>query len=100
MIKATVNALGMQVEGHAPRKPGDKENLICAAVSAMTQTCRDALREVGGMELSDMVEERGRISFLWDEVTDAGRIILESWALGMISLAKSYPGTIDVIYGP
>lgn len=100
MIKANFNDFGMRVEGHAPREPGSPENPICAAVSALTQTARDAFKEVARMSLTNEKERSGLISFDWEELTPAGAIILETWKLGLINLAMSFPGTIDVTYGP
>lgn len=94
MIRATIAETRIEVAGHAPREPGAKENLTCAAVSALVQTARDAMREIGGVELTRSEERSGYILAEWEDVTFIGHVLLQNLLLGLRNLAE--PGVMEV----
>ena len=79
----------IQVSGHANTAPIGAD-IVCAAVSALTLTLLEGMRNVAHMELYESVEP-GNICIEWQEMNDTGRALVDTWLLGMHSIAAEYP---------
>ena len=87
------------VIGHAPRPDGTKpgENIVCAAVSALTLTLVIGLEEVADMRLTGRVVEEGRVLIKWKAATPIGKALIRTWYLGITRIRDNYPDTITII---
>ncbi len=91
---------GFQVEGHASFAPKG-EDIVCAAVSALTQTAVMSLQKIAGIEPDVKITE-GYLSCQLpdmkdDEKSDA-HMLLESMILGLEETARNYSGYIKINY--
>ena len=87
------------VIGHAPR-PADVEpgqNIVCAAVSALTLTLVIGLEEVAGMKLTGKVVQDGKVLIKWNAPTPIGKALIKTWYIGITRIRDNYPGTITII---
>ena len=75
--------------GHANTAPYGSD-IVCAAVSAITQTLIEGLRYIADMEVSDAVRS-GNICIEWQKLNDTGKALIDAWFLGMCGVANAYP---------
>ena len=89
-----------EVKGHASFAPRG-EDIVCAAVSALTQTAVMSLEKIAGLEPDVQVTD-GYLSCRLPEVPGAGKIevsvIMDSMALGLEETAENYPGYLRIYY--
>lgn len=96
MVKARITEQGFELIGHAPKPPGATANTLCAAISVLAQTARDAMMEVAGMDVRAKIGN-GYLSAEWDEPpSPASEAILEAFLTGLRHLAASFPGAIEI----
>lgn len=88
MIKVKVEKSRIRVSGHADTAPKGAD-IVCAAVSALTLTLLRGLREIACMELYDSVEP-GNVCIEWQTVNDTGKALIDTWFLGLCSIAAEY----------
>lgn len=101
MIHVTIQDTGLTVSGHAQRLPGAPpgHNIICAAVSALTQTLWRGLEEVAGVRV-DGRESPGHVRYIWgDRLNETGRALLCAYVLGLEGIRDSY-GEIEIVSAP
>lgn len=89
VVKVKVEEGRIQVSGHANTAPIGAD-IVCAAVSALTLTLLEGMRNVAGMKLYESVEP-GNICIEWQEMNDTGRALVDTWLLGMRGIAAEYP---------
>ncbi len=88
------------VMGHAGAGPAGQD-IVCAAVSVLTQTAVLAVEELGGVE--PLCERKhGRLRFrLPPPIADAARekieVILAAMLIGLRSIAAGYPDNLVVL---
>ncbi|HHX29264.1 MAG: ribosomal-processing cysteine protease Prp [Bacillota bacterium] len=89
---------GYVVEGHAGHgKHGS--DIVCAAVSAISQTILFALQDIlGESEVECRVEEGDmRVCIAPDKAAEEGpKALLKAFELGMRSIAHSYPQSVRI----
>ena len=79
----------IQVSGHANTAPIGAD-IVCAAVSALTLTLLEGMKNLAHMELYESVEP-GNICIEWQEMNDTGKVLVDTWLLGMRGIAAEYP---------
>ena len=100
MTRVTIEREGewiafVKCAGHAG-KAAAGENVVCAAVSVLMQTCVNALEQVAGVKPETAVdEEKAEISVRLhpsegQSARDA-QIILRTTVLGLADIAREYP---------
>lgn len=98
MIQVHFDPSYISVRGHAPRPenvaPG--QNIVCAAVSALTLTLIEGLTAIAGMEIST-TEESGNVRIEWAAINEIGKALIDTWFLGIVRIQDSYNGTILII---
>ena len=95
MINITIYDNGFEIEGHAgyAHKGSD---IICAAVSALSQTCRISITELAGYE--PVCEEKdGYMKLMCADVNEVIRVLLKSFELGIEAVNKNYAGFIKIV---
>lgn len=90
MIEVSAGLSGIHVSGHANTAPKGYD-LVCAAVSALTLTLIRGLKEIAFMDLYESVET-GNICIEWQTLNDTGKALVDTWFLGICSVAAEYPG--------
>lgn len=98
MIKIYISANRIEVLGHAPRAddtpPG--QNIVCAAVSALTLTLIEGLEAVAGMEIKTK-EAAGSVRITWAEMSAIGEALVQTWRIGITRIRDSYENTILLV---
>lgn len=97
MIIVTLTQSSLTVDGHAARPAGVSEgnNIVCAAVSALTLTLIEGLRQVAGVDIKTE-EQEGHVRIGWMQMTGMGQALLDTWLIGMQNIRDSY-GEITIL---
>ncbi len=87
--------------GHAGSVADDDIDLICCAVSVLTQGCAMGLSDVAKIEADEFTIEKGRLYYrLPDELDEAQRhdasVLLESMYISLRSLAQSSANFVQI----
>ena len=98
MIKIHRDQHHITVPGHAPRSDGAPpgQNIVCAAVSALTLTLIEGLETVAGMDIRAEVDP-GNVRIDWTEESDTGKALINTWYLGIKRIRDSYNNTISIV---
>lgn len=86
-VKVTDNYIRMK--GHACRKSPDGIDRACAAVSALTCNLINSLRDLTGDKVRS-VTSSGITMIEWEKLTDEGRLLIDSWFLGLADINQEY----------
>lgn len=89
MIHVLVKPDRIHVSGHANAGPYGSD-IVCAAVSAITLTLIEGLKNVAQISLYESVEA-GNICIEWQNMTDTGKALIDTWFLGLCGIAAQYP---------
>ena len=97
MINIHVDENSITVTGHAERPAGvpPGNNIICAAVSSVTLTLIEGLREIAGLQI-EAITEPGNVQIKWDRLNDIGKALIDTWLLGIYGIQGSY-GNITIV---
>lgn len=97
MITIHITDNSLSVTGHAERPAGvpPGNNIICAAVSSVTLTLVEGLREVAGLNI-EAVTDPGNVQIRWDRMNDIGQALIDTWLLGIFGIQGSY-GNITIV---
>lgn len=88
MINISVNLNRIRVSGHANIAPRGFD-IVCAAVSALTFTLIQGLKDIALVELYENVEP-GNICIEWQIMNDTGKALIDTWFLGICRIAEEY----------
>lgn len=80
----------IRVSGHANTAPIGAD-IVCAAVSALTLTLVEGLKNIAGVELLHESVEPGNACIEWQDMNDTGRALVDTWFLGICGIAGEYP---------
>lgn len=85
------------VQGHAARPEGVQpgQNIVCAAVSALTLTLIEGLECIANERISARVDA-GDVLIEWDELSDIGSALIDTWFIGILKIQEAY-GEITII---
>lgn len=85
------------VQGHAARPEGVQpgQNIVCAAVSALTLTLIEGLECIANERISARVDA-GDVLIEWDELSDIGSALISTWFIGILKIQEAY-GEITII---
>ena len=89
MITVLVAQDRIHLSGHANTAPCGSD-IVCSAVSAITLTLIRGLKEIAHMGINESVEV-GNICIKWQNMNDTGKALIDTWFLGMCSIAAEYP---------
>ena len=101
MIRVTLfkspggNITGFSCKGHAGYAE-EGSDIVCAAVSALSITCANALQSVAGAE-PEITEKDGFLtaSLREDQMNHDSQVILRTFEQGIRDMAASYPKYIS-----
>ena len=90
MINIMIRKNRIEVKGHATGS-----EIVCAAVSALTQTLVQGLVEITQDSVSWLTDS-GNMIIEWKILSDSGRVLIDTWYLGICSIQENY-GYIKII---
>ena len=88
MITVLVTPNKIHLSGHANTAPRGTD-IVCSAVSALTLTLIQGLKEIACMSLHESVES-GNICIEWQTINDTGKALIDTWFLGMCGISAEY----------
>lgn len=89
MINIHITKNSISVQGHAETGAPPGMNIVCAAVSALTQTMVIGLIDVAECEIGS-IEESGNVQVTWTKLNKAGKTIIDTWLLGVAAIQREY----------
>lgn len=99
MIEVYTGTYEIKVTGHAPRPenvaPGN--NIVCAAVSALTLTLVEGLEHVARVKITREIVAEGHVHIVWTDSNRISKALVDTWLIGIERIRDSYPGTIKII---
>lgn len=96
MITVTMGRTGVDISGHAGY---DKQgcDIVCAAVSVLAHNLVISLEDLTPDKV--FAEERqGYTKIIWNDLSEKGRILVDSFFLGVCAIERDYPG-VQIKYG-
>lgn len=94
MIAVDVRLDGITIDGHAGYAEMGKD-IVCAGVTALTQTLINSLDDL----TSDLVQYNitpGRVDIYFKDLSEAGRLLVDSFFLGICLIVDDFPGYIKL----
>lgn len=89
----------IEIDGHAGAGPYGHD-VVCAAISALVQTLVCSLEELTGDEFySDLRQGYAVIEYNEGQMSRSGRILIESFFVGVYGVASAAPDNVVVIEG-
>ena len=89
MISIQITEHGIQMSGHAQCRGSDGIDRACAAVSALTCNLINSLMELTGDRIRADTES-GMAIVEWEKLSDRGKLLVDSWFLGMTDINREY----------
>lgn len=88
MIHVKVREDMISMRGHAAGQvPGN--NIVCAAVSALTCNLVNSLEEFTESKISAKTSS-GEMDIKWDKLDDKGKLLIDSWFIGLSEINNKY----------
>lgn len=88
MIQVQVRENKIRVHGHAGYASAGQD-IVCAAVSALTLTLIEGLKHVAQMEIKSR-ESPGNVCIEWQYMNDTGKTLVDTWFLGICAVQETY----------
>lgn len=95
MIAVDVRLDGITIDGHAGYAKMGKD-IVCAGVTALTQTLINSLDDL----TSDLVQYNitpGRADIYFKDLSEAGRLLVDSFFLGICLIVDDFPDYIKLV---
>lgn len=89
VVKVQITESGIQMDGHAGHFK-DGRDIVCAAISALTCNLINSMQELAGVEILTEKCESGFVSVEWKELSKEGRLLVDSWFLGIAAINQEY----------
>ena len=94
MIQVTERNGLITVSGHANYKPTG-EDIVCAAISTLTQTFIESLTKLSTDKIKWSIE-RGMAEIEYENLSEQGLLLKESFFIGVGGVANAYPENVNV----
>lgn len=88
MIRVNVSDHGIRMSGHAGCKKNGQD-IVCAAVSALTCSLINSLRDLSGDRISAGTGS-GMTVIEWQRLSDKGKLLVDSWFLALADINREY----------
>ena len=100
VLRAGNQTVGFTCSGHAEYDAYGKD-IVCSAVSALTQTCILGLTNVAKIDAGVSVSEKDGITCILDrdatkEQIAQAQLLFDTMVLGLGSIASAYPNTLNI----
>lgn len=94
MIVVSVREDGISIRGHASFAESGKD-IVCAGVSALTQTLVRSMQDLTNDRIKYEVSP-GRADIYYRNLSNAGRLLVDSFFVGICLIADEYPEHVDI----
>lgn len=88
MITVKITEHVIQMEGHAGRKINGQD-IVCSAISALTCNLINSLTDLTDNRIRAETGN-GRTLIEWDFLSKAGKLLVDSWFLGLADINREY----------
>lgn len=95
MIVVKVTTDGITVDGHAGYAEAGKD-IVCAAVSVLAQNLIGSIEALTGDKIQYQIEG-GHIDIKYEDLSEQGELLVDSFFLGICVVAAQYPDYVRVI---
>ena len=95
MIAVSARMDGITIEGHAGYAEQGKD-IVCAGMTALTQTF---INSIEGLT-NDVIQydiSPGRADINFRNLSEAGRLLVDSFFLGICSIAEEFPENVKIV---
>ena len=94
MITISVTKNSIHVHGHAEAGPPGQD-IVCAAVSTLTQNLISSVEELTEDKITYSISP-GMVDIDFGELSEASRLLVDSFFLGVCSIANEHPANVRV----
>lgn len=94
MIDIIITEYGIHVRGHAEAGPKGQD-IICAAISVLTQNLIYSLERLAEDKIKYVIEP-GWVDINYWDLSDKGRLLIESFFVGVSGVATASPEHVKV----
>ena len=94
MIAVRVRKDGIEISGHANYAEIGKD-IVCAGVTALTQTLIRALEGLTKDEIEYEVSP-GRADIHYGNLSEEGKLLVDSFFIGVCSIADEFPENVTI----
>ena len=95
MIAVSVREDGIKVSGHA-NYAEDGKDIVCAGVTALTQTLIRSLEELVGDEVEYEISP-GRIDIHYGDLSEEGKLLVDSFFIGICQIASEFSEHVNIV---
>lgn len=95
MIDVRAGPGSIIITGHANYAPMGKD-IVCAAISALTQTLKVSVKELTEDKLEFAISP-GRADIEYGNLSDKARLLVDSFLIGVNGVANEYPDNVRVV---
>ena len=95
MIAVDVRTDGITIDGHAGYAEAGKD-IVCAGVTALTQTLVKSLSDLTSEEIQYDITP-GRADIYFKDLSEAGKLLVDSFFLGICLIVADFPDYIKII---
>lgn len=88
MIEINIWKNGIQMQGHAGRSINGQD-IVCAAISALTCSLINSLEHLTADHIRADTGS-GKTEIEWFGLSDQGRLLVDSWFLGIAAINQEY----------
>ena len=95
MIAVSVRKDGIKVSGHANYAENGKD-IVCAGVTALTQTLIRSLEELVGDEVEYEISP-GRVDIHYGDLSEEGKLLVDSFFIGICQIASEFSEHVNIV---
>ncbi|MBO5458880.1 MAG: ribosomal-processing cysteine protease Prp [Lachnospira sp.] len=88
MVKVKINDTGIKLEGHAGYH-NNGADVVCSAISALTCNLINSLQNLTKDKIATEISS-GYTEIQWKALTEEGRLLVDSWFLGITAVNQQY----------
>lgn len=88
VIEVSITPDGIRMQGHA-RKSVNGQDIVCAAVSALTCNLVNSLQELTDNRIRADTSS-GLTVIEWEELSEPGKLLVDSWFLGISAINQEH----------
>lgn len=88
MIKVSISEKEIQMQGHAGWNANGRD-IVCAAISALTCNLINSLTQLTDNRIRADTGS-GKTIIEWEGLSEQGRILVDSWFLGIAAVNQKY----------
>lgn len=88
MIEVKVSEHEIRMQGHAGKSIRGQD-IVCAAVSALTCNLINSLQELTDNHIRADTSS-GMTVIEWEELSELGKLLVDSWLLGLTDINREY----------